>query len=528
MATVTVNLLPTATIGGTLSFCAGGSTTLTAGGGVSYLWDDASTNPVRNITAAGTYTVQVTDANGCTDTEMATVTVNAAPSANLTSVNFVCIGTSITLNGNPSGGTTPYSHAFAQTGGTGAYSGFVNNNDGTASITGSTAGSVTIRYTVTDANGCTATSEKTITVVDCSAPALTFNITDPCSCNNDQTANGAQDGSFNETVTVSPTTAGQTWTVTAINSLTGNPVLPTGIAVNDLLTFNAGVHKITFKHYDDAGYTLSVEGPNPVGSMGNVTKSASNICRYPVVAFDPSLPSPICESAAPITLGFTEANSFSGSSSFTVDAIAETQFDPSAQGVGAHTVAGTFTGTFVNNTSTNVADPAFPGCVTSLSQSVTVNAAPVCSITGPTPVCANEQDVVYSAPAGMSAYSWSVISGNATIDGAANMEMVTVDVGASGNFMLGLTITDINGCNSTCSETIPIELVQLSLTSLNPISVTCGDQFNVTIQVSNSSPIFLRCNTASGGTKPNSNISATPPCKSAAWAATRSSATAMR
>jgi hypothetical protein len=50
---------------------------LTASGGTSYLWDDASTNPIRNITAGGTYTVEVTDGNGCTDTEMATVTVTS-------------------------------------------------------------------------------------------------------------------------------------------------------------------------------------------------------------------------------------------------------------------------------------------------------------------------------------------------------------------------------------------------------------------------------------------------------------------
>ncbi|MCC6461676.1 MAG: hypothetical protein IT260_14470, partial [Saprospiraceae bacterium] len=55
--TVTVNALPTAVISGTLSFCTGSSTTLTASGGSSYLWDDASTSAMRVITAGGTYTV---------------------------------------------------------------------------------------------------------------------------------------------------------------------------------------------------------------------------------------------------------------------------------------------------------------------------------------------------------------------------------------------------------------------------------------------------------------------------------------
>ena len=74
MYNITVNDNPTAVISGNLSFCTGGSTTLTASGGSTYLWDGGSTNPVRVISTAGTYTVQVTDGNSCTDTETATVT----------------------------------------------------------------------------------------------------------------------------------------------------------------------------------------------------------------------------------------------------------------------------------------------------------------------------------------------------------------------------------------------------------------------------------------------------------------------
>ncbi|MBN2862575.1 MAG: SprB repeat-containing protein, partial [Bacteroidales bacterium] len=51
-----------------------GSATVTATGGLppySYLWDDPSAQTTATATglAAGTYTVTVTDDNGCTDTE---------------------------------------------------------------------------------------------------------------------------------------------------------------------------------------------------------------------------------------------------------------------------------------------------------------------------------------------------------------------------------------------------------------------------------------------------------------------------
>ncbi|MFN6076417.1 MAG: hypothetical protein ACK46Y_12700, partial [Fluviicola sp.] len=67
--TVTVNALPstpTITAGGPTTFCAGGSVTLTASTGTSYLWSTGATTASINVTTAGSYTVQVTNASGCT------------------------------------------------------------------------------------------------------------------------------------------------------------------------------------------------------------------------------------------------------------------------------------------------------------------------------------------------------------------------------------------------------------------------------------------------------------------------------
>ncbi|MBL0342009.1 MAG: PKD domain-containing protein [Bacteroidetes bacterium] len=64
--TTTVNPLPTPTISGTLAFCGGGSTTLNAGSYSSYLWNTGATTQTISVNTAGTFTVTVTNSNGCT------------------------------------------------------------------------------------------------------------------------------------------------------------------------------------------------------------------------------------------------------------------------------------------------------------------------------------------------------------------------------------------------------------------------------------------------------------------------------
>jgi len=124
-----------ATITGTPNFCAGGQTTLTATGGTSYIWSNGAVTPSINVNQAGNFTVTVTNANGCTDSEQIAVQQFAEVVAIITGTPNFCAGQSTTLTAT--GGT---SYRW-------------NNGAVTPSINVNQAGNFTV--TVTNANGCT-------------------------------------------------------------------------------------------------------------------------------------------------------------------------------------------------------------------------------------------------------------------------------------------------------------------------------------------------------------------------------------
>ncbi|MEZ4911066.1 MAG: hypothetical protein R2774_09405 [Saprospiraceae bacterium] len=137
-------------ITGPSEVCTGGSLTLDAGSYNEYLWSTGATtqtiNP-SNITVSTTYTVTVTDANGCSGTDSHPISVNANPTPSITGPISVCSGGSVTLD---AGTYSSYSWN------TGATSQTINPSN----ITLNTIYTVT----VTDTNGCTGTDSHTVSV----------------------------------------------------------------------------------------------------------------------------------------------------------------------------------------------------------------------------------------------------------------------------------------------------------------------------------------------------------------------------
>jgi hypothetical protein len=97
---------PTASISGTNIICAGGSSTFTASGGNTYLWNTGATTAVINVSSSGTYTVTVTSVAGCTATVSRVLTVNPDPSISTHPTgNTICSGGTHSMSVTASGGT---------------------------------------------------------------------------------------------------------------------------------------------------------------------------------------------------------------------------------------------------------------------------------------------------------------------------------------------------------------------------------------------------------------------------------------
>lgn len=140
-----------------------GSATATVSGGTSpysYSWTPSGGNAATaSGLAAGSYTVTVTDAKGCTGTSSVIITQPTAITASISSTNESC---SYSNNGTatvtPAGGTAPYTYLWSP--------GAMN----TATVTGLASG--TYNVTVTDNKGCSVTLIATIT----EPPVLSVNL----------------------------------------------------------------------------------------------------------------------------------------------------------------------------------------------------------------------------------------------------------------------------------------------------------------------------------------------------------------
>ncbi|HLP94117.1 MAG TPA: hypothetical protein VK168_08770 [Saprospiraceae bacterium] len=117
-------------------------------GGYTFIWNNSATTEDLNGIPAGSYTVTATDANGCTATQQATVDNNSANfSLNATTIpNTSCAAPN---------GAVDISLSIP-----GAYTFLWNNSATTEDLNGIPAGSYTV--TATDANGCTATLQATV------------------------------------------------------------------------------------------------------------------------------------------------------------------------------------------------------------------------------------------------------------------------------------------------------------------------------------------------------------------------------
>ncbi|MDP2386666.1 MAG: T9SS type A sorting domain-containing protein [Bacteroidota bacterium] len=416
--------------------CFGGSngsaSVNTATGGTSpYTYNWTPGNPTGDGTisvtglTAGTWTCTVTDANACTTTQTFNITQPTALVASAASqTNIFCFGGS---NGaasvSVSGGTTAYSYNWTPGNPTG---------DGTASVTGLTAGTWTC--TVTDANSCTATQ--------------TFNVTQPtalvasASSQTNISCFGGSNGAASVSVSGGTTAYSYNWT----------PGNPTGDGTASVTGLTAGTWTCTVTDVNSCTTTQTFTITAPTALVA-AAASQTNISCF---------------------LGPNGAASVSVSGGTTAYSYNWTPGNPTGDGTASVTglTAGTWTCTVTDANS----------CTTTQTFTITQPSALVATTASQTNISCNAGSngtaSVNTATGGTGPYTYNWTPGNPTGDGTISVTGLTAGTWTC-------TVTDVNSCTAaqTFAITQPTAIVAFNLSQTN-ISCNSGSNGAVSVSVS--------------------------------------------
>ncbi|MES2284236.1 MAG: gliding motility-associated C-terminal domain-containing protein [Bacteroidota bacterium] len=411
-------------------FCNGGSTgdamvTATGGSGAySYSWN---TTPVQTIATAtnltaGSYTVTVTDNNGCTVPVIKVATITQPSSV---------LGASITSQTNVfcNGGSTG-SALITATGGSGFYSYSWNTTpvQTTANATGLPMGSYTV--TITDNNGCTVPVTKVVSITE---PSLLLGAS--ISSQTNVFCNGGNTGVATVTATGGSGSYSYSWNTT--------PVQTTATATN----LSAGSYTVTVT--DNNGCTIPVTKiatiTQPLSTLGASISSQTNV---------------FCNggNTGSATITVTGGSGYYSYSWNTIPA----QTTATANGL----TRGTYTVTVTDNNGctvpvTNVVSITQPSSVLGASISSQTNVFCNDANTGSATVLATGGSGSYS-------YSWNT-SPAQTVATAVGLTMGTYTV----------TVTDNNGC------TVPVTKVVTITQPSSGLGASISSQTNVFCKGSN-------------------------------------------
>lgn len=453
------------------SSCDGVATANPSGGNAPYTYSwttiPTQTNQTATGLCAGSYTVTVTDKNGCKNVDSVTFINPPKLTVSTTQSNVTCSGKcNGSATANASGGTGAYTYYWSPGGQT------------TQTINSLCVGNDTV--TVTDASGCTATAVVTITdngsmndnptVVEptCGASngSITLNPTGGTApytytwapaVSVTNTAVGLSAGTYTVTITDN-TGCSQTFFVLLNNvsgpTLTGavtNATCPTACDGMASVTVTAGVSPYTYL-WNTGATTTSIAGLCPgvyvctvTDANGCVTNISDTVKKPIPISPNPGIQNIGCngDNDGKITLGTT-----GGTSPYTYSW---------SDGNTKSSETGLSQGTYTITVSDNI------GCDTVITVTITEPPALVVTITATNVTCNGDDDG--SATANVSGgtvpyiYNWS--------NGGVVPTIVNL---APGTYTL--TVHDVNGCTETASVTItqPAPLNGV----ITPINVSCN------------------------------------------------------
>ncbi len=472
--TVVVNPAPVPVTSNTGAYCPLDTIQLNSTAAVSYAWSGpngfASTvqNPqILNATSgmSGTYTVIVTDANGCTGTASTNVLVNPTPTITVTNAGPNCVGTTAQLNAT--GGVS-----YSWTGPNGFTSAL--QNPSIAAVTLADAGVYAV--TVTSAAGCTATGSTTLVVNTLPVPTAS---NDGAYCPGDLatlTATGGASYAWSgpnlfsaavqsPTITGITLAANGTYTVTATDANNCSATATTTIVVNPApvpVAGNTGAYcpLDTIQLNSSAAVSYAWSGPN---------------------GFASTLQNPQILNAAPgmsgtYTVVVTDANTCTGTASTNVlvnptPVITVTNAGPNCVGTTAQlnaTGGVSYSWTGPNGFVSALQNPTVAAVTLADAgvYAVTVTSAAGCTATGsttlvvnalPVPTASNDGaycpgDLATLTATGGVSYAWS---GPNLFSAAVQSPTITgITLAANGTYTV--TATDANNCSATATTVIVV------------------------------------------------------------------------
>jgi gliding motility-associated-like protein len=439
--------------------CNGGSTgsagvvAFGGAGGYSYAWSPSGgTGNSATGLSAGTYTVIITDANGCTPTRQYSITQPNAITATTTQTNVLCNGAATgSAMVNAIGGTGAFTFTWSPSGGT------------AATATGLNAGLYTV--TITDANSCTATQ--------------TFNITEPAALTSVISFTAATCGSPNGSASVN--VSGGTGAYTYAWS-------PSGGSSATASALSSGNYTVTFTDANGCTGTHSVNVSSVLGPTVTIVSSDSVSCFG---GSDGAAAANTSGGTAPYTYLWSNADNDSLAGNLTAGSYSVTVTDasgctgttsiviaqPAALNISMSTTSALCFGSNTGSASANITGGAGPfmyawspiggnnavasslsagnysvsitdanGCTANATVAVTAPSAITTSISADSVLCAGgatgSATVTASGGTGAFSYSWSPAGGSS----ASALSLST------GNYTV--IVTDANGCSHTDSVLI--------------------------------------------------------------------------
>jgi gliding motility-associated-like protein len=218
---------PVVNAGADTGICMGGNVSLSASGIGSFAWSPAIglsnaaiANPICSVANATVYTVQLTDANGCTAKDSVAISMYASPIILIPAQYFYCLGAA------PIQLTTGGAGSFAWSPAAGLSAVNINNPFASPAIT------TIYTVTLTNANQCTASSVVTIAVNP--SPIITVGNGDTI-CNGQSTnlfVSGADTYFWKPSISLNNATIPNpiaTPTVSTVYTVTGSNALNCGI-----------------------------------------------------------------------------------------------------------------------------------------------------------------------------------------------------------------------------------------------------------------------------------------------------------